>query len=93
MNDLPKPPVAGTRPHSFTRHGITVQDPWAWLRDPGYPEVTDPDILSYLQAENAYFDTGMAPLSPLIDTLFGEMRGRIKEDEATVPQKDGDWLY
>ncbi|MGC6728076.1 oligopeptidase B, partial [Escherichia coli] len=34
-----------------------------------------------------------APLKPLSETLFQEMRGRIKEDEATVPQRDGDWIY
>lgn len=93
MTDFPKPPVAATRPHSFTRHGITIEDPWAWLRDPGYPDVTDRQVLAYLEAENAYFDAVMAPLKPLSETLFQEMRGRIKEDEASVPQKDGDWLY
>ncbi|WP_010545531.1 S9 family peptidase [Sphingomonas elodea] len=93
MTDFPTPPVAATRPHSFTRHGITIEDPWAWLRDPGYPEVTDKDVLAYLEAENAYFDAVMAPLKPLSETLFQEMRGRIKEDEATVPQRDGDWIY
>ncbi|MHA6718070.1 S9 family peptidase [Sphingomonas sp. RS6] len=93
MTETPKPPVAATRPHSFTRHGITIEDPWAWLRDPGYPEVTDKDVLAYLEEENAYFDAIMAPHKPLAETLFQEMRGRIKEDEASVPQKDGDWLY
>ncbi|MFZ5746410.1 MAG: S9 family peptidase [Pseudomonadota bacterium] len=93
MTDLPTPPVAAQRPYSYERHGITIDDPWHWLRDPGYPEVTDKDVLAYLEAENAYFDTVMAPLKPLSDRLFREMRGRIKEDESTVPQKDGDWLY
>ena len=89
----PTPPIAEQRPHSFERHGITVEDPWAWLRDAGYPEVTDPDVLAYLEAENAYFETVMAPHQQLTDRLFEEMRGRIKEDDATVPQKDGEWLY
>ena len=93
MNDAPKPPVAATRPHSFTRHDTTIEDPWAWLRDPGYPTVTDKDVLAYLEEENAWYEAVMAPHKPLADTLFQEMRGRIKEDEATVPQKDGDWLY
>lgn len=90
---LPTPPVAAPRAHSYERHGVTIEDQWAWLRDAGYPEVTDKDVLGYLEAENGYFDAVMAPLAPLVDTLFTEMRGRIKEDEATVPQKDGDWLY
>lgn len=93
MTDFPKPPVAQTRPHSFTRHGITIEDPWAWLRDPNYPTVTDKDVLAYLEEENRYFDAVMAPLKPLSERLFQEMRTRIKEDESTVPQKDGDWLY
>jgi oligopeptidase B len=93
MTDLPQPPVAATRPYSFERHGVTIEDPWAWLRDPGYPTVTDKDVLAYLEAENAYYEAVMAPLKPLADTLFQEMRGRIKEDDATVPQKDGAYLY
>lgn len=93
MTDLPSPPVAAIRPHSFTRHGVTIEDPWAWLKDPAYPNVTDKDVLAYLEAENGYFQKVMEPLEPLSETLFTEMRGRIKEDESTVPQKDGDWLY
>jgi oligopeptidase B len=93
MTDLPKPPVAATRPHSFSVHGVTIDDPWAWLKDPGYPQVTDKDVLAYLRQENAYFEKVIAPLKPLSERLFKEMRGRIKEDESTVPQKDGDWLY
>lgn len=90
---LPVPPRAATRPHQYTRHGITIDDPWAWLKDAGYPDVTDTDVLAYLEAENAYFETVMAPLKPLTDRINAEMRGRINEDEETVPQKDGDWLY
>jgi len=93
MTDLPKPPVAATRPHSFTVHGVTLEDPWAWLRDPGYPDVTDKQVLAYLEEENAWFEAVIAPIKPLSARLFAEMRGRIKEDESTVPQKDGDWLY
>ncbi len=93
MTDSPTPPVAATRPHSFTTHGITIEDPWAWLKDPGYPNVTDKDVLAYLEAENAYFEAQMAPHKPLTDRLYEEMKGRIKEDDSSVPQKDGDWLY
>ena len=87
------PPVAATRPHRFSAHGVTIDDPWAWLKDAGYPDVTDPDVLAYLEAENRYFEAVMAPHKPLSEQLFREMRARIKEDESTVPQKDGDWLY
>lgn len=89
----PTPPVAPTRPHRFTRHGVTIDDPWAWLKDANYPDVTDPDVLAYLEAENAYFEAMMAPHRPLVDRLYEEMKGRIKEDESSVPQKDGDWIY
>ena len=93
MTETPTPPVAPQRPHSFTAHGITVDDPWAWLRDPGYPEVTDTDVLAHLEAENRWFESAMEARKPLLDTLFTEMKGRIKEDDSSVPQKDGDWLY
>ena len=89
----PTPPVAATRPHRFTTHGKTIDDNYAWLKDPNYPEVTDPDILAYLADENAYFEAMMAPHAPLVDRLYEEMKARIKEDESSVPQKDGDWIY
>jgi oligopeptidase B len=92
MTDL-TPPVAERRQHTASFHGFDLDDPWAWLKDPGYPTVTDKDVLAYLEAENEYFESVMAPHKPLADTLFAEMRGRIKEDDSSVPQKDGDWLY
>jgi protease II len=60
---------------------------------PGYPEVTDPDVLGYLEAENAWFAARMGDRQPLMDKLFTEMRGRIKEADRSVPQKDGAYLY
>jgi len=89
----PPAPVAARRPHSSTRHGISIEDPWHWLKDPKYPVVDDPDVLAYLRAENAYFEAAMKPHAALVETLFAEMKGRLKEDDASVPQKDGDWLY
>ncbi|WP_136163755.1 S9 family peptidase [Sphingomonas flavalba] len=90
---LPLPPVADRRPHRATTHGVTREDPWHWLRDPAYPEVNDPEILGYLEAENAYFEAAMAPHRPLVDTLFAEMKGRIREDDSSVPSRDGAYLY
>ena len=90
---LTTPPIAPKKPHSVTHHGITVTDDYAWLRDPGYPEVDDPEVLAHLQAENAWFETRMADQQGRIDTLFKEMRARIKEADKSVPQKDGDYLY
>jgi len=87
------PPIAAKKPHSTTHHGITVSDNYAWLRDPGYPDVTDKEVLAHLEAENAWFESRMKRQQPLIDTLFKEMRARIKEADKSVPQKDGDFLY
>ena len=87
------PPVAARIPHSFSHHGLTVSDDYAWLRDPGYPEVTDKAVLAHLEAENAWFEARMAERKPVIDALFQEMRARIKEADKSVPQKDGDFLY
>ncbi|WP_226019165.1 S9 family peptidase [Novosphingobium sp. FKTRR1] len=87
------PPVAARQPHSMTHHGVTVTDAYAWLRDPGYPEVKDAAVLAHLAAENAWFEARMAPQQATMDALFTEMRGRIKEADKSVPQKDGDFLY
>ncbi|MBX9729066.1 MAG: S9 family peptidase, partial [Sphingopyxis sp.] len=64
-----------------------------WLRDPGYPEVKDAEVLAYLEAENAWFEAWMAPRRTLVDMLFAEMKGRIKEDDKSVPVREGKWLY
>jgi len=90
---LPPPPVAAQRPHAYTRHGQTIEDPWFWLKDQKYPVIDDPDVLAYLAEENAYFDAAMQPHEALVEALFAEMKARLKEDDASVPQKDGDWLY
>ncbi len=90
---LATPPVALKKPSSTSHHGITLADDYAWLRDPGYPEVTDPAVLAHLEAENAWFEQRMGPHKPLVERLFTEMRGRIKEADRSVPQKDGDYLY
>ena len=90
---LPAPPVAARHAHSYERHGRTVSDDYAWLKDAGYPEISDDTILAYLREENAYFEQAMTPVRPLVDTLFAEMKGRMKEDDASVPRKDGDWDY
>lgn len=87
------PPIAERRPYRYTRHNQTIEDPYHWLKDDSYPEVDDPDVLAYLKAENDYFATMMKPHGALIETLFEEMKGRLKEDDASVPQSDGDWDY
>jgi oligopeptidase B len=92
-------PVAPRRPHSFTRHGITVTDDYAWLKDPNWqevlhdPSVLDPDIRNYLEAENAYTESLLGHTAALQKKLVAEMRGRIKEDDSSVPSPDGPFAY
>jgi oligopeptidase B len=92
-------PVAPRRPHSFTTHGITVVDDYAWLKDPDWQEVLrDPDILkadirNYLEAENGYTESLLGHTAALQKTLVAEMRGRIKEDDSSVPSPDGAYAY
>lgn len=94
MNESPiRPPIAAKKPHTYSHHNIVVSDDYAWLRDPGYPQVKDPEILAHLKAENAWFEHRMAAQQGRIDALFKEMRARIKEADKSVPQKDGDYLY
>lgn len=93
VTSLATPPIAVQRPYSYERHGITIEDPWHWLRDPNYPKVEDADVLRYLNDENAYFDSWKSQHQGLIDELFAEMKGRVKEDESSVPIRDGEWLY
>lgn len=93
------PPVAARRPVADTRHGQTREDPYAWLRDPNWreamadPAQLDPAIRSYLTAENDYAAAQMADTEALQATLVAEMRGRIREDDHSVPAPDGPWAY
>lgn len=90
---LPAPPVARRLPERRERFGIVWTDEYAWLRDPGYPEVTDPEIRAHLAAENAHFDAFMAPHRGLVERLHAELKGRIKEDDRSVPVREGGFEY
>ncbi len=90
---LPAAPVAEKRSHEMKLHGKKLSDPYHWLKDESYPVIDDKDVLDYVKAENAYFDAAMKPHAALVETLFQEMKGRIKEADSSVPQKDGDWVY
>ncbi len=93
------PPRAEKRPQVTTWHGVELVDDYAWLRADNWQEVlSDPgqlprDIKSYLDAENAYTDAAMADTKALQDELFAEMKGRIKEDDSSVPAPDGPFAY
>ena len=94
-----KPPIAERRPLTVTLHGHSRTDDYAWLRAGNWQEVMrDPsalpaEIRAYLQAENAYYEASMADTEALQETLFQEMRGRIREDDSTVPSPDGPYAY
>src|SRR4051812_12354445 len=93
------PPRAHRVAHSSTLHGIVREDPYHWLRDPNWqrvmrePEVLDAAIRGHLEAENAYTEAVLAPTDELRRVLFEELKGRIKEDESSVPAKDGPYDY
>ena len=90
---MPQIPIAGRRPHAYTHHGVRVEDPYAWLRDPDYPEVRDPEILRYLEEENAYFEDRMSPYRNLVQTLFDEIKTRQPEEDASVPYFEHGYWY
>ena len=89
--DLPAPPDVEQRPHVVTApHGAERQDEYYWLRDDSRK---NPEMLAYLNAENAYADAYMARLKPLEDTLYDEIVGRIKQDDSSVPYRERGWWY
>jgi oligopeptidase B len=93
------PPIAPSRPHSYTAHGITVVDDYAWLKDDRWqevlrdPSVLNADIRKYLEAENEYTEGLLGHTASLQKTLVKEMRARIKEDDSSVPSPDGPYAY
>jgi len=92
-------PVAPRRPHAFTKHGITLSDDYAWLKDENWqevlhdPAVLDAEIRKYLEAENSYTEGLLGHTASLQKRLVAEMRGRIKEDDSSVPSPDGRFAY
>jgi oligopeptidase B len=93
------PPVAEQRPRSVTLHGETRQDPYAWLRVDNWQEVMRdptalaPDVRRHLEAENAHAEAFFSAPPDRRASLFEEMKGRIKEDDRTVPEPDGPYAY
>lgn len=93
------PPQAKQVPHTSTIHGKTNEDPYHWLRAKNWqevmtnPETLDEDIRTYLEAENTYTKTALTDLSDFQASLFDELKGRIKQDDSSVPQKDGPFDY
>jgi oligopeptidase B len=92
-------PSAAKKTHSTNFHGVTLNDDYHWLRAENWqeamrePEKLPEDIKTYLNNENEYFEKAMADTKALQETLIAEMRGRIKEDDSSVPVKDGPYAY
>ncbi|HLY39755.1 MAG TPA: S9 family peptidase [Terracidiphilus sp.] len=82
------PPVARIQHTEKQLHGHTLVDDYAWLRDK-----ENPDVKSYLEAENAYAESQTAALAGLRDTLYREMLSHIKQTDVSVPFRDGEWWY
>ena len=81
-------PVVQSKPKEMTIHGQTRVDNYYWLN-----ERENPEVLTYLNAENTYLDAVMSPVKALQEKLFQEMKSRIKEKDESVPVKDGNYFY
>src|ERR1035438_9814018 len=84
----PTPPAAPTVDRREVRHGATVIDNYYWLR-----EKSNPKIVEYLEAENAYTKAMTADLAPFQDALYKEMLGHVKQTDLSVPVRRSDYLY
>ncbi|MEQ1832336.1 MAG: S9 family peptidase [Candidatus Eisenbacteria bacterium] len=84
----PTPPVAEKQAHEYVLHGETIPDDYAWLR-----HKTDPKVIEYLNAENAYTDSLTAAQAPLRAKLYDEMLARIQQTDLSVPYRLGSYLY
>jgi oligopeptidase B len=84
------PPIAKKVPYKMTVHGDTRIDNYYWMRD---DERKAPEVISYLEAENAYTDEMLAHTKTLQTSLFEELKGRIQKDDDSVPVKNGDYYY
>jgi oligopeptidase B len=87
------PPVAEQKPYVRTLHGDTVTDPYYWMIDYFKNGPDSGQVIAYLEAENAYLDTMMAGTRELQEQLFREMKGRIKEQDESVPVLNNGYYY
>ncbi len=87
-SQVEQPPVAEKRPKTITVHGDSRVDDYFWLRDK-----SEPTVMEYLKAEDAYANAVMKPRAAFEDALYKEMVGHIKETDTTVPYRRGDYFY
>lgn len=96
---MKRPPVAAKKNHAQRIHGHDIVDEYNWIRAENWREVMrdpstlDAEIRTYLEQENDYTKAQMEDTEALQDMLFSEMKGRIKEDDSSVPTPDGDFEY
>ncbi len=86
--NLPPPPVAKAVPHTYQHLDWTLTDDYAWLEDKA-----DPEVIAYLEAENAYARSALQHTEPLQERLYQEMRGRIPEEDRSAPERRGEYFY
>src|SRR6185436_17428104 len=84
----PTPPVAAVRPHTFNEFGKTRTDEYYWLK-----ERSNPEVIRYLEAENAYTKAMMAHTDALQERLYEEMKGRVLQNDQSVPFREGGYYY
>ncbi|MFL5117036.1 MAG: S9 family peptidase [Microvirga sp.] len=95
----PSEPPVFAEPREFEVHGVRLRDDFAWLKAANWmdvlkdPAVLPPRIRAHLEAENAFSQAVLAGAAPLREQIVAEMRGRIKEDDWTVPEVDGAFAY
>jgi oligopeptidase B len=88
QNASVQPPVAKKVPHTTQVNGATLKDDYFWLRDR-----KDPDVMKYLEAENAYTAAVMKPTTELQESLYKEMLGHLKQTDLGVPAREGQYFY
>src|SRR5690349_11091260 len=96
---FPTPPLPRKDPKRIEQLGRVRVDDYAWMKDDNWqkvlrdPSVLKADVREHLMAENAYTAALLASTEALQKQLFEEMKGRIKEDDSSVPSPDGPWEY
>lgn len=86
-------PLATKVAFEETHHGRTLSDHYHWLKDQGYPTVDDKPIISYLEEENAYYQSFLTPNKTLVGEIFEEFKGRTDEEETSVPYISNGYEY
>ncbi|MGF3053489.1 S9 family peptidase [Microbacterium sp. YY-03] len=88
MTERLSAPRARQHPQARTHHGDTFMDPYEWLR-----EKDNAEVITHLEAENAFTEQENAHLEPLRETIIQELKSRTQETDLSVPTRKGDWWY